>query len=131
LIVTDSSAIAELLLARPRAEAIRSALAEHPELHVPEHFHIEVLSVLRRYSIRGELGELRTAEALRALRTLRTLTYPASEMFEPIWAMRDRLSTYDAAYLALAQSLDVSLLTLDAGIARAAAADGRLAALQD
>jgi predicted nucleic acid-binding protein len=45
--------------------------------------------------------------------------------------MRDRLSTYDAAYLALAQSLDVSLLTLDAGIARAAAADGRLAALQD
>jgi predicted nucleic acid-binding protein len=127
VIVCDASAIAELLLARPRADAVRTALAEHPELHVPDHFHVEVLSVLRRYALRGELIELRAAQALAALQELRTLTYPAGELIEPIWAMRDRLSSYDAAYLALAQSLDVSLLALDRGLAKAAAADGRLA----
>ncbi len=127
MIVCDASAIAELLLARPRADAVRTALAEHPELHVPDHFHVEVLSVLRRYALRGELIELRAAQALAALQELRTLTYPAGELIEPIWAMRDRLSSYDAAYLALAQSLDVSLLALDRGLAKAAAADGRLA----
>lgn len=129
MIVSDSSAVAELLLALPRADAIRSALSEHAELHVPEHFHIEVVSVLRRYSIRGELSELRAAEALTALVALRTLTYPVIELLEPIWEMRARLSTYDAAYLALAQSLNVELITLDSGLAKAAATDGRLAAL--
>lgn len=126
MIVADASAIAELLLARPRAEAIRNALAEHTELHVPEHFHVEVLSVLRRYSIRRELSELRAAEALTGLQELRTLTYPVIELASAIWELRAGLTAYDAAYLALARRLDALLITLDGGLAGAAAADGRL-----
>ena len=129
MIVADASAIAELLLARPRAEAIRNALAKHTEIHVPEHFHVEVLSVLRRYSIRGELSELRASEAQAALRDLRTLSYPVIELVDAIWALREALTTYDAAYLALAQRLDVGLITLDGGLARAAEGEGRLVTL--
>ncbi len=129
MIVADASAIAELLLARPRAKAIRVALSEHTELHVPEHFHVEVLSVLRRYSIRNELSGSRAAEALAALAALRTLTYPVIELAETIWELRAGLTAYDAAYLALAQRLDVNLITLDNGLAAAAAADERLASL--
>jgi predicted nucleic acid-binding protein len=129
VIVADASAIAELLLARLQAEAIRNVLSEHTEIHVPEHFHVEVLSVLRRYSIRRELSELRAAEALEALQELRTLTYPIIELTSAVWELRARLTTYDAAYLALAQQLDVPLITLDGGLAEAAASDGRLAAL--
>jgi predicted nucleic acid-binding protein len=129
VIVTDASAIAELLLARPRAQAIRDVLAEHTEIHVPEHFHVEVLSVLRRYSIRRELSELRGAEALGALQELRALTYPVIELTSAIWELRARLTAYDAAYLALARQLDVPLITLDGGLAGAAANDGRLATL--
>jgi predicted nucleic acid-binding protein len=129
VIVADASAIAELLLARPKAETIRNVLAEHTEIHVPEHFHVEVLSVLRRYSIRRELSELRAAEALAALEDLRTLTYPVIELASAIWELRARLTAYDAAYLALARQLDVPLITLDGGLAEAAASDGRLATL--
>lgn len=129
MIVADASSIVELLLALPRAEAIREALTDHTELHVPEHFHVEILSALRRYSIRGELSELRAAEALKALGELRTLTYPAIELADDIWALRAVLTANDAAYLALAQRLDVGLLTLDGGLAKAAATDGRLVAL--
>jgi predicted nucleic acid-binding protein len=126
VIVVDASAVAEVLLAMPRAVEVREALIEHKELHVPEHFHIEVLSALRRYAIRGELPELRAAEALAALRELRTITYPAIEIATEIWSLRDSLTAYDAAYLALARRLDVKLITLDSALATAAANEGRL-----
>lgn len=129
MIVADASAIAELLLARPQANAIRVALAPHPELHVPEHFHVEVLSVLRRYSIRRELSERRSAIALAALEELRAVRYPVIEMAEAVWELRTGLTAYDAAYLALARRLDVRLITLDKGLATAAQADGRLVSL--
>ncbi|HEV7162466.1 MAG TPA: type II toxin-antitoxin system VapC family toxin [Solirubrobacteraceae bacterium] len=129
MIVADASAITELLLVGPRAKSIRGALAEHAELHVPEHFHVEVLSALRRYSIRRELSELRASEALSALAELRTLSYPVIELVDAVWALHETLTAYDAAYLALAQRLDVGLITLDGGLARAAAADGRLVKL--
>ena len=56
VIVADASAMVEVLLAMPRAGEVRAALAEHSELHVPEHFNVEALSALRRYAIRGELS---------------------------------------------------------------------------
>lgn len=129
MIVADASAVAEVLLARPQAGAIRAVLAPHPELHVPEHFHVEVLSVLRRYSIRKELSERRSAVALAALEDLRAVRYPVVEMADVVWELRARLTTYDAAYLALARRLDVRLVTLDKGLAAAARVDGRLAVL--
>jgi predicted nucleic acid-binding protein len=130
VIVADASAIAELLLARPKADAIRVVLAPHPELHVPEHFHVEVLSVLRRYSIRRELSERRSAIALAALEDLRAVRYPVMELADVVWDLRARLTAYDAAYLALARRLDVMLITLDKGLAAAARADGRLLTLR-
>jgi predicted nucleic acid-binding protein len=126
LIVVDSSATAELLLAQPHSDAIRSALSRNSELHVPAHFHIEVLSALRRYSLRGRLNDLETTDALATLADLRALTYPIHELMPAIWELRFNLTAYDAAYLALARWLDVGLLTLDAALAEAAARDGRL-----
>jgi predicted nucleic acid-binding protein len=129
LIVADSSAIAEVLLAQPRADAIRFALSGNTELHVPAHFHIEVLSALRRYSLHGKLSDLETTEALATLADLRALAYPIRELIPAIWPLRFNLTTYDGAYLALARWLDVGLLTLDAALADAAARDGRLVSL--
>ncbi len=126
MIVVDSSAIVEVLLAQSRAGAIRAALSDTSELHVPAHFHVEVLSALRRYSLHGKLSDLETADALAALTDLRALTYPVRELTRPIWELRFNLTPYDAAYLALARWLDVGLVTLDAALAKAAASDGRL-----
>jgi predicted nucleic acid-binding protein len=129
MIVVDASVIAELLLGHPRERSIRPVLAAHAELHVPEHFHAEVLSVLRRFSLRGELLELRAARTLATLVALRTRTYPVRELIAPIWELRSNLSVYDAAYLALARRLDIGLVTLDGALATAAAAEGRLVAV--
>jgi predicted nucleic acid-binding protein len=45
--------------------------------------------------------------------------YPATPLLERIWQLRDRLSPYDAAYVALAEALDLPLYTTDLRLARA------------
>jgi predicted nucleic acid-binding protein len=129
VIVVDASAITDLLLARGSADSIRAELVTHTELHVPEHFHVEVISAVRRRMLRREMDELRAARALSALIELRTLTYPALELIEQIWSLRAALTPYDAAYLALARRLDIGLITVDRGLATAAATEGRLVAV--
>lgn len=126
MIVADASAVTEVLLARRRADAILDVLSANTELHVPAHFHLEVLSALRRYSLHGMLSDLETTEALATLADLRALTYPIYELMPAIWPLRFNLTTYDAAYLALARWLDVGVVTLDGALADAAARDGRL-----
>jgi predicted nucleic acid-binding protein len=60
---------------------------------------------------------------------MRVTTHRVLSVEAEIWALRDRLSAYDAAYLALACRLDAPLVTLDAGLAAAARDEGRLVAL--
>ncbi len=130
MIVADASAIVELLLARPLAERVRGALHDHTELHAPEHLHVECLSALRRYALRGELSESRGAVALDALAELRVLRYPVIEIRTGVWDLRHALTAHDAAYLALARRLDCLLLTIDSGLASVARSEGRLAELR-
>jgi predicted nucleic acid-binding protein len=56
-------------------------------------------------------------------------SHPVIELVDAVWALRETQTAYDSAYLALAQRLDVGLITLDGELARAAAADGRLVKL--
>jgi predicted nucleic acid-binding protein len=129
VIVADASAIGDVLLDNHHAPAIRTLLAGHSTIHVPEHFHVELVSMLRRHALRGELGEVRRAQALSDLRGLRVVRYSVAKMLDPVWELRERLSAYDAAYLALARRLGLSLIASDAGLAQAARAEGRLAEL--
>lgn len=130
MIIADASAIGEVLLARPLAPKVRELLAGSSEIHAPEHLHVEAISMLRRYALRGEIGERRCAQALSALRELRVIRYPVIELLDTVWELRNQLSAYDAAYLALARRLDAPLLTTDAGLAGAARSEGRLAEIR-
>jgi predicted nucleic acid-binding protein len=127
VIVLDASAAVEILLGSEVGARVLDRLESHAEVHVPEHFHIEAISALRRYALRRELGELRAARAMATLRELRAVRYPVLDLLDAIWRLRERLSAYDAAYLALARRLDLALLTTDTGLAAAARLEGRLA----
>jgi predicted nucleic acid-binding protein len=129
LIVVHASVVAEVILRSPVAPPLAARLGLENAIHVPEHFHVEVLSVLRKHALRGVLSDRRSAQAREDLRLMRVERHAVLDTDAEIWALRHRLTAYDAAYLALARRLDVPLLTLDAGLAAVAREEGRLVAL--
>lgn len=126
MIVADAGAVLDLLLGQPSAAASADALASERALHVPEHFHVEAISGLRGLRQRGGLSEPAAGRALDGLSRLRAIRYSVLPLAGDIWALRDELSAYDAAYLALALRLEADLISADRGLAVAARRRGLL-----
>jgi len=120
LIVVDASAVLELLLQTPRAEAIaRIALDRPVRWHAPQLLDIEILQALRRIVRTGHLPERRAAEALADFCLLPVVRHGHELLRDRVWQLRPSMTAYDAAYVALAEGLDAPLLTCDARLARA------------
>lgn len=128
LLVVDASAILEVLLRTPAASSIeRRIFADRVSLNVPELFDVEVAQVLRRYVQRGVMKADRAARSLELLADLPIARHPHLPFVSRIWALRDNLTAYDAAYVALAEGLGGTLLTRDE---RLAAAPGNSASIE-
>jgi predicted nucleic acid-binding protein len=69
--------------------------------------------VLRRYVQGGEVHADRAKQALGLFRGFPLERYPHHLFLSRIWDLRHNLTAYDAAYVALAESLDAPLLTCD------------------
>ncbi|MFB3115054.1 MAG: type II toxin-antitoxin system VapC family toxin [Nitrospirales bacterium] len=114
MIVVDASALVEQLLATPKGLKLHQrCLIAGESLHAPHLLDLEVVNVLRRYWQRDILSISRADQALEDLLVF-PLTRYAHEMFLPrIWELRDNMTPYDAAYVALAESLKAPLVTCD------------------
>jgi len=120
VIVVDASAVVELLLNTPTGRAVAERLERSGStLHAPHLLDIEVAQVLRRLARQGDIEPLRGHEALADLAALPLRRYPHRFLLSRIWELRENLTAYDAAYCALAEALDATLLTCDHRIARA------------
>lgn len=121
MIVLDASAAVDLLLQiQPNASVVGARLSRAGEsLHTPAIFDAEVLQALRRYSLRKLLSPSRARQAFDDLTDLRITRYPYVPLLGRMWDLRQNLSAFDAAYIALAEVLDAPLVTTDARLARA------------
>ena len=104
----------------PDGDLARTRMGDAGTLHAPHLVDLEVLSVLRRRAAAGLLPERRAALALQDLLDLPLTRYPHLPFAERVWALRDSLTPYDAAYVSLAELLGCRLLTADGRLARAA-----------
>lgn len=119
MIVLDASAAVEFLLDRGETSVwVGSYLESIDRAHAPHLVDVEVAAAVRRLARSGEIPASRGAEALADLRELTLVRYPLVELLERIWTLRHVLTPYDAAYVALAESLGLPLLTVDARLAR-------------
>jgi predicted nucleic acid-binding protein len=118
VIIVDASAILELLLNTEAAQRIvERILAEGETLHAPHLLDLEVAQVLRRYSAGGELDPQRGQEALRDFLEFPISRYPHDVFLPRIWELRNNMTAYDAAYVALAEALGAPFVTRDAALA--------------
>jgi predicted nucleic acid-binding protein len=118
--VLDASAFAEALTsATPLGAAARGRIAATRTWHAPAIFPAEVLSAIRGLVLGGHLETSRAERARRRLRRTRVVLHPFAPFAARVWELRDNLTVYDAWYAALAERLEVSLVTTDARLANA------------
>lgn len=125
MIVPDASAVT-LLFADPaadsRANLATRILTEDPEWVVPEVWRTEVLSVFRGLLLGGKLTDQDAERGLHWLQEITVVTAPTGPCLTRMWELRSNLSTYDASYVAAAESHDLTLVTADVRIAKAGVA---------
>jgi predicted nucleic acid-binding protein len=120
VIVVDASVLAPALLDDgPKGALFRTALAADSHWAAPTHLHIEVTSVVRGLVLAGKAKATRGAQVIEALASLTVDLVDVPRLLPRIWALRDNLTAYDAAYVATAEMLGCPLLTADARLAGA------------
>jgi predicted nucleic acid-binding protein len=119
VIVIDASAVIELLLRTELSEKVEArALDPEERLYAPHLLDVEVAQVLRRLVQLKEITGSRAQEALDDHSALLVERAAHRELLPRIWQLRDALTAYDGAYVALAEALDSPLVTCDAKLAR-------------
>jgi predicted nucleic acid-binding protein len=116
--VIDACLAVEYLLRTELGEKVATQL-EAETLVAPELIDAEVLAVLRRAVLRGDLEPERAAEALADLQSWDLERVSHRRLLEAAWSFRDNVSGYDAFYLATAAAYDAPLLTADGPLSRA------------
>lgn len=118
MIVLDASAAVDWLLQSPAGQQIENRIYSLGEsLHAPHLFDLEVAQVFRRLVQQRVLSPSRADEAVSDLLDLRISRYPHFVLLPQIWQYRHHLSTYDGAYIVLAERLGATLLTRDRRLA--------------
>jgi predicted nucleic acid-binding protein len=123
MIVVDASVVAAVVAQDDEpGRDLRDRLVGE-RLFAPELVDIEVTSAIRRARRTERLSADRAVYALAELALLPIARVSHTLLLNRIWALRDNLTAYDAAYVALAQVLDAPLLTRDGPMARAPGLD--------
>lgn len=115
MIVIDASAMIDLLVGEGRA--LRRVAGE--DLAAPHLLDAEVGNVIRRRTLAGDLDERLGERAIGDLIDLEITRYAHTHLLARTWELRANLTVYDALYVALAETLNVPLVTLDSRIAGA------------
>lgn len=119
VIVVDASVLVVALADDgPDGDHARARLRGE-RLAVPELADLEVASVLRRQLKTGALDPRRARLALNDLAALPARRAPHRPLLTRCWELRDNLTIYDAAYVALAEAMRTTLLTGDHRLAKA------------
>jgi len=118
-VVIDSSVLVAALVDQgPVGEWAEELLVSGP-LAAPHLMPVEVANILRRSASAGIISADVASLAHADLLSLRLELFPYSLSAARVWELRSTVTAYDAWYVALAETLEARLATLDAGLSRA------------
>lgn len=120
LAVVDASVLVSFYAVEDsRRASVARRLAAGDALFAPAHVDAEIVSALRSLSRPNEALRAAVPAALRHLAGFPIRRMPLAPLLERVWELRDNLTAYDAAYVALAERLAGPLVTCDAKLAAA------------
>lgn len=121
--VVDASIVVRLLQNRTADEDLRARFGRQRYLHAPALIDAEVASAIRGLLLTSKaaasISAQRAHQMLDDFADLPLLRCPMQVYQRRVVALRHNFTAYDAFYVALAESLDLPLLTSDAKYARA------------
>lgn len=107
-----------MLLNTPDGGRVASRLRnDGGPVHAPHLIDLEIAQVLRRYVGTDVLPARRASLALQHWHEFDLARYAHEPFLDRIWQLRDNLTAYDAAYVALAEVLEAVLITTDRRLA--------------
>ncbi|MDJ0344396.1 type II toxin-antitoxin system VapC family toxin [Streptomyces sp. H10-C2] len=120
MIVVDASVfVFSLLDEGPTGDRCRGALAADDRWIAPEHWMVEVLSVIRGNLLGGKISATHAADAVDGLARIDPVVPRTRVLLPRMWELRGNVTTYDAAYVAAAEAYGCTLLTTDGRLSRA------------
>lgn len=133
MFVLDASVLVELAVAGRHQDAARGFLLRYGDVPrsgmlTAAHGLLESTQTIRRFVLHGKLDARDGQRAVSWLGQLDVVVDPPNPRLDRIWSLRDAMSSYDAAYAAAAESLDLPLVTVDRRLLRACAT-ARIAAV--
>jgi len=118
MLIVDASCLYEVVADTVQAEQVRWRLASDPDHAAPHVIDAEVLGIIRRDHMLGRLDGTAARQAVEDLREWPGERFGHRALLERAWELRQTVRTWDAFYVALAEALDATLLTLDARLGR-------------
>ena len=118
-VVCDASAVVAVLLDAGSDGQWATAQLAEADLFAPTLLPYECTNVIRRAELSGAISADQAAQAHADLLDLAVDLWPHEVLATRAWELRANLSSYDAAYVALAEILAAPLVTLDRRISRA------------
>ena len=118
MIVADASVVVDMLFGAGSSagDSLAQRFARREAVCAPHLLDAEVGQALRRFALRGELSADRARASLDDLADLPIRRFPHTELLPRAFEFRANATIYDAIYLALAEALEVPLLSCDAAL---------------
>jgi len=128
-LVVDSGLVVAALVDGGEVGTRADHLLASDDLAAPHLMPVEVAHVLRRAAMADEISADTAALAHADLLSLRVELFAYEPFATRVWELRENVTAYDGWYVALAESLDAKLATLDLRLTKAAGPRCAFAAL--
>lgn len=95
-------------------------------MQAPFVLDIEFLAVLRNLYLLRRVSSQEGMRLIEEFKRMPILRHPTDALLDRAWALRDNVTVYDALFVALAERLDIPLLTRDRRLARSSGHSARI-----
>ncbi len=118
-LVVDASMVVAALIDSGTEGGWAESLLTSDQLAAPHLMLAEAANILRRAALVGDVSGDVASLAHGDLLQLPVVLFPYEPFAERVWELRATVTAYDAWYVALAESLDAGLATVDLRLSRA------------